>query len=154
MTELLAESNCKLLLFPEDSIQPAGAKAPLGKSISMDFKAGFDLHDLVIADLVVLAIPLKQIKSISARIAEMMKNKILISLHTSGEEISFPFAEAQFVQSMFPDSDLVAVYRVDGSGETFIAGDDQAAVKLISRFVKAAGFIPVLAESLSSVKTF
>lgn len=104
------------------------------------------------ADLIVLAVPLTDIKQVAAKIKEVATQKTVICLSDDKSIGYFPFAEAQELQRMLPYSRVVTAFNSLHSHETLIAGDDREVVKEAVELVKAIGHLPVVAESLSAIR--
>lgn len=106
------------------------------------------------ADLIILDIPSSSEKMIAAKIREVATQKIVLRISDSEKNGNAPFSAAQQLQQLLPFSKVVAAFNIRNSPETFIAGDDGDAVQIISNMIRIAGYRPVIAESLSAIKTF
>ncbi len=105
------------------------------------------------ADIIIMAISFAEAKEMVGKIKEVATQKVVLCISNNTKTTSFPFAEAQQLQQLLPHSKVVAAFHNEHSMETFLAGDDKDAVEFISTITRAMGHHPVVADSLSAIKS-
>lgn len=149
----LAQGNYRLLLIsndPDQLDQTANQLKEVFRSTEME--AIDCLKDgCWEADIIFLAIPYQEIKDVVGKIKEVATQKIVVCISDNTGD-RFPFPLAQQLQHLLPYSKIVTAFKNINSAEAFIAGDDSEAVATISGILKMAGYQPITADSLSSIK--
>lgn len=123
------------------------------------------------ADIFILAVPYAAEAEIVAEIKGLAEGKIVISITNpinndlSGLVTQPGTSAAEELQKLLPQSKVVKAFNttfaadfthpvIDGKQvDSFIAGDDEEAVKTVSELVKTAGFNPIVAGGLQVSRT-
>ncbi len=105
------------------------------------------------ADMIVLAISRNAFPDLVQKVKEVSTQKTVLCLSDDKTGNYFPFSEAQEIQQLLPFSRVVAAFNNGLSPEMLIAGDDKESVEQVSGMVEAAGYVPIVAECLSTIKT-
>ena len=123
------------------------------------------------ADIFILAVPYAAEAEIVAEIKDLAEGKIVISITNpinndlSGLVTQPGTSAAEELQKLLPQSKVVKAFNttfaadfthpvIDGKQvDSFIAGDDEEAVKTVSELVKTAGFNPIVAGGLQVSRT-
>ncbi|MEP6794906.1 MAG: NAD(P)-binding domain-containing protein [Saprospiraceae bacterium] len=123
------------------------------------------------ADVIILAVPYEAEKEITAKIAEVANQKIVISIANplnktyNGLVTASDTSAAEELQRLLPNSKVIKAFNtmfasdfstpvIDGKQtDAFIAGNDVDALQTVSEIVTAAGFNPILAGDLSVSRT-
>ena len=123
------------------------------------------------ADIFILAVPYAAEAEIVAEIKGLAEGKIVISITNpinndlSGLVTQPGTSAAEELQKLLPQSKVVKAFNttfaadfthpvIDGKQvDSFIAGDDEEAVKTVSQLVKTAGFNPIVAGGLQVSRT-
>ncbi|WP_204308166.1 hypothetical protein, partial [Klebsiella aerogenes] len=84
---------------------------------------------------------------------EVITQKLVLCISEDQNGNYFPFSEAQELQQLLPFSKVVAAFNNGQSAEMLLAGDDKESVRQVALIVESAGYLPILAESLSTIKT-
>ena len=123
------------------------------------------------ADIFILAVPYAAETEIVAEIKDLAEGKIVISITNpinndlSGLVTQPGTSAAEELQKLLPQSKVVKAFNttfaadfthpvIDGKQvDSFIAGDDEEAVKTVSELVKTAGFNPIVAGGLQVSRT-
>ncbi len=103
------------------------------------------------ADIIFLAVPYEDIKEVVERMKEVATQKIVVCISGNTSD-RFPFPMTQQLQQLLPYSKIVTAFKNLNTSEAFIAGNDPEAVETISNILKKAGYQPIMADSLSSIK--
>ena len=151
----LATGNHRLLFVKEERDQSAMVSNYL-KETAPD--AEIDVVECVRdscweADLIILDVPSSSEKMIAEKIREVATQKIVLRISDSEKNGDAPFSAAQQLQQLLPFSKVVAAFNNRTTPETYIAGDDEEAVQIISNMIRIAGYRSVVADSLSAIKT-
>ncbi|SDX29218.1 hypothetical protein SAMN05444410_112112 [Hydrobacter penzbergensis] len=105
------------------------------------------------ADMIVLAISRNAFPELVEKVKEVSTQKTVLCLSDDKTGNYFPFSEAQEIQQLLPFSKVVAAFNNGLSTEMLIAGDDKESVQQVAAIVEAAGYEPIVAECLSTIKT-
>lgn len=119
------------------------------------------------ADIIILAVPHGAGKGIADKIRDVATQKIVISIaNPMNEDFSKLTTEphtsaAEKLQQWLPHSKVIKAFNttfatdfeqpvIDGKQtDAFIAGDDKAALQIVTKLVETAGFNPIIAGDLS-----
>ena len=105
------------------------------------------------ADMVILAVARNSIPGIAGKVKEVITQKLVLCISEDQNGNYFPFSEAQELQQLLPFSKVVAAFNNGQSAEMLLAGDDKESVRQVALIVESAGYLPIVAESLSTIKT-
>lgn len=169
----LSKGNYRLLLFANheeklqqliNEIKAAHPSADVD-SMSCPFDASWE------ADIIIPAVKYEIEKQVANKIREVATQKIVISisnpLNENFDALITPSntSAAEELQKLLPYSKVVKAFNTIFSGDfaqpiidekqtdSFIAGDDEEAVQIVSELVTTAGFNPVLAGKLLESRT-
>lgn len=106
------------------------------------------------ADLIILAVSRNAIQEVVEKVKEVATQKIVLCISDDKSNSYFPFSEAQELQQLLPFSKVIAAFNNVQSPEILIAGDDKEAVQELSEMIAKAGYLPLVAENLSTIKVF
>ena len=123
------------------------------------------------ADIIISAVPYAAEKEVAEKIKEVANQKIVISItnplnKTFDVFVTSPYTSAaEELQKLLPNSKIIKAFNTTfardfstGASEgkqidSFIAGNDEEALKTVSELVSTAGFNPVIAGDLSVSRT-
>ncbi len=106
------------------------------------------------ADLIILAVSRNAIQEVVEKVREVATQKVVLCISDDKSNNYFPFSEAQELQQALPFSKVVTAFNNIQSPEILVAGDDQDAVQELSEMIAKAGYLPLVAENLSTIKLF
>jgi len=123
------------------------------------------------ADIIIPAVPYQSQSEVAEKIRAVALNKIVISIanplnYTYDGLLTEPTSSAaEELAKLLPHSKIVKAFnttfaadfdspRLDGNVvDSFIAGDDEEAVRIVSELVKDTGFNPLIAGKLQASRT-
>jgi 8-hydroxy-5-deazaflavin:NADPH oxidoreductase len=169
----LSKGNYRLLLFANhqkkvqqliDEIKSNNPSADVD-SMGCPFDASWE------SDIIIPAVKYEVEKEVAEKIKDVSTQKIVISISNPLNEkydglVTPPdTSAAEELQKLLPYSKVVKAFNTIFSGDfsqpvidgkradSFIAGDNEEAVQIVSELVSAAGFNPIIAGDLSTSKT-
>lgn len=169
----LSKGNYRLLLFAQqkerlqqvvDEIKKENPQADIECS-GCPFDASWE------ADIIIPAVKYEVEKEVAARIKDVATQKIVISISNplnqnfDGLITSSGTSAAEELQQVLPNAKVVKAFNtifsadfvqpiVEGKQiDSFIAGNDEEAVKTVSELASVAGFNPMVAGDLSASRT-
>jgi 8-hydroxy-5-deazaflavin:NADPH oxidoreductase len=123
------------------------------------------------ADIIIAAVPYSAEKELAEKIKDVANQKIVISLSNplnssyDGLVTDGNTSAAEELQNLLPGSKVIKAFNttfaadfstpeIDGKlVDSFIAGNDKAALETVAELVRTAGFNPVIAGELSMSRT-
>jgi 8-hydroxy-5-deazaflavin:NADPH oxidoreductase len=123
------------------------------------------------ADIIIAAVPYSAEKELAEKIKDVANQKIVISLSNplnssyDGLVTDGNTSAAEELQNLLPGSKVIKAFNttfaadfsrpeIDGKlVDSFIAGNDKAALETVAELVRTAGFNPVIAGELSISRT-
>ena len=173
ISKSLSKGNYRLLLFSNEKektealineIKNSHAAADL-EALECPTDASWE------ADVIILAVPFQAEKELAEKIREVANQKIVISIANPLNEayeglVTSPgTSAAEELQKLLPNAKVVKAFNttfaadfitpvIDGKQvDSFIAGNDEEALQIISELVTTAGFNPIVAGDLSVSRT-
>ncbi|WP_103664777.1 NADPH-dependent F420 reductase [Gracilimonas amylolytica] len=169
----LADGNYRLLLFDTD-LEKLGS---LSEIIQRNHSAA-DLEPMSCshescweADIIIFAVPHSAEKALAKQIRDVATQKVVISI-ANPVDVDFEnlttrpdTSAAEELQEWLPHSKVIKAFNttfaadfeqpvIDGKQtDSFIAGNDKAALRMVSELVETAGFNPVIAGDLTVSRT-
>lgn len=123
------------------------------------------------ADIIILAVPFGAEKEVASKIKEVANQKIVVSIANPLNEtfdglLTAPDSSAaEELQKLLPNSKVIKAFNTTFAADfstpvidqkqvdTFVAGDDEYALQLVSELVATAGFRPIIAGDLMVSRT-
>ena len=173
ISNALAKSNHRLLLFSDEQEKVKNLANEINsKNGSADAEALECPADASWeADIIILAVPYGAEKEIAGKIREVANQKIVISIANplneslNGLTTAPDTSAAEELQKLLPNSKVIKAFNTTFAADfttpviagkqadSFIAGNDEDALKTVSDLVRTAGFNPVIAGNLSLSRT-
>lgn len=169
LAKALSKGPYRLLLLSDNTSMLKGLQSEIiNYSWDTDAEAIKSLNDTHSeADVFILAAPFSKETEIVATLKKLAKGKIVISMSNPEKRdlkgrMDAQQSTAMELQKLLPESKVVKAFSTISlanfkqpafNGEqvdSFIAGDDESAIKTVDQLVRAAGFNPVILEGLSS----
>jgi predicted dinucleotide-binding enzyme len=163
LAKRLATGRYRLLLFAREEARLLDLANTIKRDIIM---ADLDCVECAAdasweADIIIPAVPFSVEKEIAVKIRPVATQKIIISISNPDLNDASDRSGAEILQDLLPYSKVVKAFNtvhlqdliepsVNGKGvDSFIAGDDEDANKIVETLVKSTGLNPVIVGSLS-----
>jgi NADPH-dependent F420 reductase len=173
ITKSIANGPYRLLLISKDAQKLQKLQSEIFKEIP---NAETEVIQTLIdarwkADIFILAVPYSSEAAIVPEIKDLAVGKIVISISNpinktlTGSVTAPDTSAAEELQKLLPDSKVVKAFNttfaadfthpvIDGKQvDSFVAGDDEAAVKTVAEIIKIVGFNPIIAGGLEVSRT-
>ncbi|HYK77574.1 MAG TPA: NAD(P)-binding domain-containing protein [Daejeonella sp.] len=173
ISKSLAKNPYRLLLVSNDSGALKSLQSEiLTGHIEADAEAMASLNDnRWKPDIIILAVPYAAEAEIAPGISQFAKGKIVISIANpinntmSGSVLAPGTSAAEELQKLLPEAKVVKAFNTtfaadfaqpviaDKQVDSFIAGNDEEAVKTVAELVSNIGFNPIIAGDLTVSRT-